>query len=187
MTKQTEKQQRVDEICEMLETGMPEKYIVKHIMYQYGIRSRQTVYNYIHEANAIITTSDDGPADSGEPMSAEQELAVIANKRQTALVMGDIKHALQLEQLAASIAKRTGALAAYAASITSDQITTQTMKLSHRQSELLAHFKPGQRYGIPTAWNRTAQSLQRRGLLHLTDCGMATSAGKTVYIGRLAD
>jgi hypothetical protein len=59
------------------------------------------------------------------------------------------------------------------------------MKLSTAQAELLAYFKPGQRYGIPPAWTRTAQALERRGLLHLTDCGMATSDGRAVLIGRL--
>lgn len=29
---------------------------------------------------------------------------------------------------------------------------------------------------------RVAQSLQRRGLLHITDCGMSTASGKTVYM-----
>lgn len=29
---------------------------------------------------------------------------------------------------------------------------------------------------------RVARSLQRRGLLHITDCGMATATGQTVYM-----
>jgi len=29
---------------------------------------------------------------------------------------------------------------------------------------------------------RVAQSLQRRGLLHITDCGMCTASGQTVYM-----
>jgi hypothetical protein len=29
---------------------------------------------------------------------------------------------------------------------------------------------------------RVARSLQRRGLLHITDCGMCTASGQTVYM-----
>lgn len=29
---------------------------------------------------------------------------------------------------------------------------------------------------------RVARSLQRRGLLHITDCGMCTASGRTVFM-----
>lgn len=49
-------------------------------------------------------------------------------------------------------------------------------------AELLAHLQPGQRYGLPPVWLPTARALERRGLLRLTECGMATSAGRPVLI-----
>ena len=34
---------------------------------------------------------------------------------------------------------------------------------------------------------RVAKSLERRGLIHLTDCGMCTASGRTVYMAIIAD
>jgi hypothetical protein len=33
---------------------------------------------------------------------------------------------------------------------------------------------------------RVARSLEKRGLLHITDCGMCTNSGRTVYMVSLA-
>jgi hypothetical protein len=44
----------------------------------------------------------------------------------------------------------------------------------------------GGRYYVPPDLPsiKIAKSLERRGLIHLTDCGLCTAAGRTVYIAQ---
>ena len=109
MTTQSQKEHRLTVVAEMMEAGMAERAIVKEIMASFHVTSRQTVYNYIREAEAMVRASDDGPADSGQPMSSEDELAWLGYLRQNAIAARDFKEALKIEQLATSIARRTGA------------------------------------------------------------------------------
>ena len=57
--------------------------------------------------------------------------------------------------------------------------------LGHRQRQMLAFCQahPGHHtIGPDRDTVRVAQSLQRRGLLHITDCGMCTASGQTVLM-----
>jgi hypothetical protein len=62
-------------------------------------------------------------------------------------------------------------------------------RLGPLQLEMLEFCQkhPG-RHTINPDWQtrRVAQSLQRRGLLHVTDCGMATATGHPVLMVSLA-
>ena len=64
-----------------------------------------------------------------------------------------------------------------------------TKKLGYLQREML-HFcerHPGLHTISPDAETvRVARSLARRGLLHITDCGMATATGRAVLMVSLA-
>jgi hypothetical protein len=66
----------------------------------------------------------------------------------------------------------------------------QAMHLGHHQRQLLAFCRkyPG-RHTISPDWLsvKVARSLERRGLLHLTDCGMATATGRPVLMVSLAE
>lgn len=58
-------------------------------------------------------------------------------------------------------------------------------RLGHRQRQMLAFCQahPGHHTISPDrATVRVAQSLQRRGLLHITDCGMCTASGHAVLM-----
>jgi hypothetical protein len=63
------------------------------------------------------------------------------------------------------------------------------MPLGHHQRQML-HFcqqHPGRHTLNPDAVSmRVARSLERRGLLHITDCGMATATGRPVLMVSLA-
>lgn len=58
-------------------------------------------------------------------------------------------------------------------------------QLGHRQRQMLAFCQahPGRHTISPDRDTvRVAQSLQRRGLLHITDCGMCTASGQAVLM-----
>lgn len=64
------------------------------------------------------------------------------------------------------------------------------MQLGHHQRQML-HFcqkSPG-RHTISPDWLsvKVARSLAAKGLLHLTDCGMATATGRPVLMVSLAE
>lgn len=62
--------------------------------------------------------------------------------------------------------------------------------LGPRQAEMLQFCQqhPGPHTLSPDrATVRVAQSLQRRGLVHITDCGMATATGKPVLMVSAVD
>jgi hypothetical protein len=59
--------------------------------------------------------------------------------------------------------------------------------LGYLQHQMLRSLtKCGGRYYIPPDRQsiKIAKSLERRGLIHLTDCGLCTAAGRTVYIAQ---
>jgi hypothetical protein len=62
---------------------------------------------------------------------------------------------------------------------------TMAQRLGYLQQHMLAFCRrhPGS-HTISTDRDtvRVARSLQRRGLLHITDCGMCTASGQTVYM-----
>lgn len=66
-------------------------------------------------------------------------------------------------------------------------MTNPTAGLGHLQRQMLSSVtrSGGRCYVPPTlASIKIAKSLERRGLIHLTDCGMCTVAGRTVYIAQ---
>ena len=66
----------------------------------------------------------------------------------------------------------------------------QAMHLGHHQRHLLAFCQkyPG-RHTISPDWLsvKVARSLERKGLLYVTDCGMATATGRPVLMVSLAE
>jgi hypothetical protein len=59
------------------------------------------------------------------------------------------------------------------------------MKLGYLQRHMLGFCQryPGRHTIAPDSETvRVAQSLARRGLLHITDCGMATTTGRSVLM-----
>ena len=64
------------------------------------------------------------------------------------------------------------------------------MRLGHHQRQMLAFCQkyPGH-HTISPDWLsvKIARSLERRGLLHVTDCGMATATGRSVLMVSLAE
>jgi hypothetical protein len=59
------------------------------------------------------------------------------------------------------------------------------MRLGHHQRQLLAFCQkyPGRHYAGPDSLSvRVARSLERRGLLHVTECGMAAASGRPVLL-----
>ncbi len=62
---------------------------------------------------------------------------------------------------------------------------TATKGLGPLQRQMLEFCQkhPGQHTISPDSETvRVARSLQRRGLLHITDCGMSTASGRTVLM-----
>ncbi len=62
-------------------------------------------------------------------------------------------------------------------------------RLGYLQREMLEFCKkyPGRHTISPDAQTvRVARSLARRGLLHITDCGMATASGRSVLMVSIA-
>lgn len=58
-------------------------------------------------------------------------------------------------------------------------------RLGYRQQHMLnyvAKHGPARTYSIDPDESRVAYSLQRRGLLKVIDCGMATASGRTVLM-----
>lgn len=59
--------------------------------------------------------------------------------------------------------------------------------LGYLQRQMLRSLtRCGGRYYVPPDCTsvKVAKSLERRGLIHLSDCGMCTAAGRTVYIAQ---
>jgi hypothetical protein len=64
-------------------------------------------------------------------------------------------------------------------------VTSPTARLGYLQRQMLRSLtRCGGRYYVPPDLPniKIAKSLERRGLISLTDCGMCTAAGRTVYI-----
>jgi hypothetical protein len=64
-------------------------------------------------------------------------------------------------------------------------MTSPTTGLGYLQRQMLRSLTrcAGRYYVPPDRLSiKIAKSLERRGLVHLTDCGMCTVAGRTVYI-----
>jgi len=62
--------------------------------------------------------------------------------------------------------------------------------LGYLQRQMLRSLtRCGGRYYVPPDYTsvKVAKSLERRGLIHLTDCGMCTVAGRTVYVAQLTN
>lgn len=60
-------------------------------------------------------------------------------------------------------------------------------KLGYLQKQMFDYLvkHPGQHYVNPSSEDiRIARSLEKRGLIHLTDCGMCTASGKTCYMAQ---
>jgi hypothetical protein len=60
-----------------------------------------------------------------------------------------------------------------------------TTRLGYRQQFMLdfvSKHGADRRYTIDPDENRVAYSLQQRGLLHVIDCGMSTTTGRTVLM-----
>lgn len=64
------------------------------------------------------------------------------------------------------------------------------MRLGHHQRQMLAFCRkyPGH-HTINPDWLsvQIARSLERRGLIHVTDCGMATATGRPVLMVSLVE
>jgi hypothetical protein len=69
-------------------------------------------------------------------------------------------------------------------------MTNPTAGLGYLQRQMLNFIQrapyPDARFYVPAdrLSIKIAKSLERRGLIHLTDCGMCTVAGRTVYMAQ---
>ena len=64
-----------------------------------------------------------------------------------------------------------------------------TVKLGYLQQQMLDFCRkhPGRHYlATDHETIRVARSLERRGLIRLTDCGMCSAAGRPVYMAQAA-
>jgi len=64
------------------------------------------------------------------------------------------------------------------------------MRLGHHQRQMLRFCQahPGRHTISPDSQTvKVARSLERKGLLHVTDCGMATATGRPVLMVSLAE
>lgn len=70
-------------------------------------------------------------------------------------------------------------------------MTNPTAGLGYLQRQMLSFMQrapyPDSRFYVPAdrLSIKIAKSLERRGLISLTDCGMCTAAGRTVYMAQL--
>lgn len=66
-------------------------------------------------------------------------------------------------------------------------MTDPAVGLGYLQRQMLRSLtRCGGRYYVPpdSMSVKVAKSLERRGLIQLTDCGMCTAAGRTVYVAQ---
>lgn len=69
-------------------------------------------------------------------------------------------------------------------------MTNSTARLGYLQRQMLDFLqRTGKRHYLATDYEtvKVAKSLERRGLIHLTNCGMCNTAGRTVYMAQLAN
>lgn len=64
---------------------------------------------------------------------------------------------------------------------------TSARPLGYLQKQMLGFMRPGQTYYLPpdALSVRIARSLESRGLIRLSNCGMSTAKGATVYLCHL--
>ena len=65
----------------------------------------------------------------------------------------------------------------------------QSQRLGYLQQQMYDFLiKTGRTHYVSSDYEtvRIAKSLERRGLIKLTDCGMCTASGRTVYMARIS-
>lgn len=85
-----ERETLVNETAQLLEAGLKPSHVSKVICLKFSI-SRATSYRVMHEAEDVLRSSDDGPAEEDDPLNQQDVAALIASSLVEAVALQDFK------------------------------------------------------------------------------------------------